>query len=236
VGFPGACENLRDDNVERRQEAISCNCRGTRGARFFASLPPASVYARLHGREAVVVFKHTGAIMKCVPWNAVLATAALLSITMMMTGNVTAAPATGVACNGCVGPSDLAPAAKPAGSDFTDPVNNSTFTTETVITSVTLNLPGPGVVILNSGGWVVFNDNPSGVVCAITTGTTISGEPQVVAQNHNVANARRMPIATTRGFRETSGGPKTYNLVCTPQGDADLFDVILTATFGPRRY
>jgi hypothetical protein len=107
--------------------------------------------------------------------------------------------------------------AQPAldGADFSAPVDFRGLTnTQVVITSLTLDLPAPGIVILNSGGFAVFKDNPSSVVCAIVKGTNVSRQPQVIAQNHNVTNARRMPIATTRGFREPEAGPKTYNFVC----------------------
>src|SRR3954447_11759821 len=97
-----------------------------------------------------------------------------------------------------------------AGADFTAPVDFRQLTiTQVVVTSLTLDLPAPGVVILNSGGFAVFNANPSSVACSITKGINISHEPQVYAQSHNDPNAKRMPIATTRGFREKDAGPKT---------------------------
>jgi hypothetical protein len=131
-------------------------------------------------------------------------------------------------------------AAEPAtvGADFSAPVNFRQLTiTQVVVSSVTLDLPAPGVVILNSGGYAVFNANPASVACSITKGTNISHQPQVYAQNHNDPNARRMPIATTRGFREADAGLKTYNFVCGANvGSVDLIDIILTGIYTPKRY
>jgi hypothetical protein len=131
-------------------------------------------------------------------------------------------------------------AAQPAldGADFSAPVDFRGLTiTQVVVTSLTLDIPAPGVVILNSGGYAVFKDNPSSVACSITKGTNISGQPQVYAQNHNVFNARRMPMATTRGFRESEAGPRTYNLVCGANvGSVDLLDIILTGVYTRKRY
>jgi hypothetical protein len=148
------------------------------------------------------------------------------------------AGAQNVNCNGCVSAQDLAENAQPAGADFTGPTDiNPLPGADTVVASITMNLPGPGMVILNSGGYAEFDDNPSSVTCSITKQTSIPSQPRVIAQNHDLSNARRMPIATTRGFRETSGGTKTYNLVCvTNVGSAEVNDVILTAIFAPRRY
>ena len=125
-----------------------------------------------------------------------------------------------------------------AGADFTAPVDvRGLTTTQVVVTSLTLDLPAPGVVVLNSGGYAVFNADPSSAVCSITKRTNISGEPQVKAQNHNDPNAKRMPIATTRGFQEKDAGPKTYNFVCTAAvGSVDLIDIILTGIYTPKRF
>ena len=139
--------------------------------------------------------------------------------------------------DGAVTPDKLAPTAQPAAANFSssEGVDFPTLSTSDVVTaSVTLNLPAPGVVILNSSGFAIFNDNPSGVVCAITKTTSTAGEPIVVGQNHNVTNARRMPIAATRGFVETAAGSQTYNYVCSAQGDASLSKVILTAVYVPQ--
>jgi|SRR5436190_2175336 hypothetical protein len=125
-----------------------------------------------------------------------------------------------------------------AGADFTAPVDVRQLTaTQVVVTSLTLDLPAPGVVIVNSGGYAIFNANPSSVACSITKGTNISHQPQVYAQNHNDPNAKRMPVATTRGFREADAGPKTYNFVCGANiGSVDLIDIILTGIYTLKRY
>jgi hypothetical protein len=187
-----------------------------------------------------------------------LVAATLLSNVLLVADEASAQPAGNVRCNGCIHTRDLAndavtagkirnnairkdhltESAQPAGADFSaPPVDIGALPgTDTVVTSVRMNLPGRGVVILNSGGFAVFNTNPSGFVCAIKKGTTIGDAPLVVGQNHNETNARRMPVATTRGFLEAAGGNKTYNFVCHAQGSTSLFDVILTAVFAPQRY
>jgi hypothetical protein len=125
-----------------------------------------------------------------------------------------------------------------AGADFTAPVNlRQLTTTQVVVTSLTLDLPAPGIVILNSGGYAIFKANPSSVECSITKRTNISGQPLVIAQNHNLPRANRMPIATTRGFREPDAGPNTYNFVCGASvGSVDLSDIILTGIYTRRRF
>lgn len=125
-----------------------------------------------------------------------------------------------------------------AGADFSAPVTFRQLTvTQVVVTSLTLDLPAPGVVIINSGGYAIFNANPSSVACSITKGTNISHQPQIYAQNHNDPDARRMPIATTRGFREADAGPKTYNFVCGANvGSVDLIDIILTGIYTSKRF
>jgi hypothetical protein len=180
-----------------------------------------------------------------------------LTAVALLFGMATLSHAQNVNCDGCVNTGDIANdavtaakikegairpkhlglGAKPAGAEFSDPVGvNAVLAADTVITSVTLNLPGPGVVVVNSGGYAEFDATPSVLRCSITTLSVIT-IPQVAAEGQNIPNARRMPIATTRGFRETSGGTKTYNLVCrTVLGTVELNDVILTAVFAPRRY
>jgi hypothetical protein len=103
--------------------------------------------------------------------------------------------------------------------------------------SVTLDLPGPGVVIVNSGGSTRFDANPSSARCSITKGMDTTTDPVFFAQNHNTANARRMPIGSTNGFVEAAAGPQTYNLVCMSNvGDANIEDGMLTAIFTPNQY
>jgi hypothetical protein len=186
-----------------------------------------------------------------------LMASALLSNVFLADKAAAAQAASNLRCDGCVNlndiannavtsakigtnavtPPKLAPTAKPAGGDFSNPVNVSLTGIETVITSVTLTLPGPGIVIVNSGGYASFSENPSSAKCAITKGTVIGSEPIIYAQNHNLANARRMPIASTRGFQESTGGNKIYNLVCyADAGVTSLWSVMLTAVFAPQRY
>lgn len=130
--------------------------------------------------------------------------------------------------------------AEPAapGADFTAPVTlKGLGKTQVVVTSITIDLPDSGIVVVNSGGYVVFNDHPSSVQCGITKAINVSHEPQIFAQGTNDPNAKRMPVATTRGFRETDAGPKTYNFVCDANvGTVDLVDIVLTAVYVPKRY
>jgi hypothetical protein len=124
------------------------------------------------------------------------------------------------------------------GADFSAPVTLRQLTvTQVVVASLTIDLPSPGVVIVNSGGYTVFNDNPSSVACSITKQTNISHEPQIYVQGRNEPNAKRMTVATTRGFREREAGPKTYNFVCGANvGKVDLVDIVLTGIYVPKRY
>ncbi len=166
--------------------------------------------------------------------------------------------ATNVICRGCVGardiardairsrhikngqvkPADLHRTAKPAAANFSSVGGEDAGvlpTTDTVVAQVTMDLPAGGVVILNAGGWATFNDNPSSILCAISQTTSIGTQPFIIAQNHNVANARRMPTPVTRGFVETTGGTKTYYFLCrTHLGSSSHDDAMLTAVYVPQ--
>lgn len=173
-------------------------------------------------------------------------------------GDASAQTATNLICRGCVGtrdirnkavtskkirngqvkPVDLHRSAKPAAANFSS-VNGEDAgtlpTTDTVVAQVTMNLPAPGVVIANAGGWAVFNDNPSSILCAISKTTSTSGQPFIIAQNHNEANARRMPTPVTRGFVEDTAGSHTYYFVCrTHLGSSGHNDAMLTTVYVPQ--
>jgi hypothetical protein len=102
-------------------------------------------------------------------------------------------------------------------------------------------LPGPGVVVLNSGGYAEIV-NVSGVTCGISKRRTLTDTPVVIAysESSDPPEAHRMSIATTRGFRETRGGRRTYFLVCASVGvvgqNPTVNNAILTAVFAPQRY
>jgi hypothetical protein len=150
------------------------------------------------------------------------ATAALASALLFAATAASAAPAT-------------------PGADFTERVIlGGLDKNQVVVTSVTLDLPGPGVVVVNSGGYVIFSEEfSSGVVCSITKETDHSQDPLFVAQGDPDTNARRIPLGSTRGFREKEGGPQTYNLVCaatTAKTTVTLRDILLTAIYVPKRY
>lgn len=163
---------------------------------------------------------------------------------------VAAQTATKLKCNGCikskqikngkVKAKDMHSSAKPGGANFSS-VSGADFSplpgADTVVASVTMELPAGGVVILNAGGWATFIDNPSSVVCSISKTTSSTGQPIIISQNHNVGNARRMPTPVTRGFIEDTGGTYTYYYVCRSDiGSSLLSDAILTAIYVPQLY
>jgi hypothetical protein len=186
-----------------------------------------------------------------------LVAALSLSIGLAAPAETLAAAAKNLVCRGCVNtrdigkkaitskhikdnaiqPANLAPAAKPGGADFSAPVTRDPMPLgDVVVTSVTLDLPGPGIVIANSSGFARFDDNPSSVICEVTKSNAV-GTAFITAENHNLSNARRMPISYTQGFVETAAGPQTYNMVCRVNvGNLAVQNVILTAVFVPNRY
>lgn len=142
--------------------------------------------------------------------------------------------------DGQVGPADLADNAQPVGANFSS-LQGADFTplpqTSTVVASVTLDLPGAGVVIANASAYAQFVDDPSGVICGIVRqGAQKSSPGAVIAQNHADLDAKRMPVAATAGFVETAAGAQTYNLVCLAQQEAELHDAILTVVYAPNSY
>jgi hypothetical protein len=134
-------------------------------------------------------------------------------------------------------------AAQDAGGNF-NTTGRITFaplpSTDTVVGEVRLPLPGAGIVIVNASSWATFGTNPAGVECQITKSLTLNAaQPFVIGQNHNVTNARRMPITATRGFVETMAATRRYRFVCRTQVDtwqASLHDVVVTAIYVPNRY
>ena len=124
-----------------------------------------------------------------------------------------------------------------AGADFTRSAKdvNRLVNNQVVATSLTLDLPGAGIVVVSSGGYAVFNEDPTSVSCAITKGKSLGGQPLLIVGTGRPPNARRLPMATTRGFLELAGGGgTTYNFVCSaPVGSASLKDLMLTVVYAP---
>jgi hypothetical protein len=132
------------------------------------------------------------------------------------------------------GRAGAATATPPAGADFSQPAPDVALpqTGSVVVTSVTLRLPGPGVVIVNSAGYVFFNSG-AGFGCSIDRRTSFApGVPEFGGSGDANNSAT---LAGTRGFREATGGIKTHNLICVG-GNVTAKDAVLTAIYVPERY
>lgn len=143
---------------------------------------------------------------------------------------------------GAVTPSRLAPAAKPAGVDYTDNGVSTVFSpvpaTETPGLTVELTAPGPGHVVLTVSGYIRFDAAGVDFSCYLARGTTLTGgEPRIRFNGTNVGDASRFPFSSTRAFAEPAGGTLTYSFIClNGTGDASIFDGDLIALFVPAQY
>ncbi len=88
-------------------------------------------------------------------------------------------------------------------------------TTWTLYRTVTLELPGKGLVIVNaSGHFQRIGTADSTGVCAISQGTLSDNDHWLIAGPMNVANAiDNLPFGTTRAL-PLDAGPQTFNLIC----------------------
>ena len=134
---------------------------------------------------------------------------------------------------GAVGASELAIDAKPAGADFAEGNQNFPLPAgDTVLRSVALTAPAPGVVIVNGTVTMFFGAGGGFVACSLTTGLVIVSAALV--QQGNAATGTES-VALTRGF-EVGAGTTTFNLVCEEfSGSVVARDSILTALYVPQR-
>ena len=132
-----------------------------------------------------------------------------------------------------VGASELAIDAKPAAADFAEGDQDLNLFTNvaTVVRSVALTAPAPGVVIVNGTVQLAFGGAAS-VVCSLETGLVIDSD---AAAQQSTAVAAFNSVALTRGF-EVSAGTTTFNLVCQELiGVVGAQNSILTALYVPKR-
>jgi len=143
--------------------------------------------------------------------------------------------------NGKIKAKDMHRKAKPAGGNYTGEVGSVTISgSDTVVRSVTLNLPGPGLVVVNSGGHMIAESDGSLLRCAIAqsdSGLTIEQDYYFnIGGNSGFGNARKT-VGSTRAFREKKAGEHTYQLKCVRLfGTARVFHPVLTAVFVPKIY
>lgn len=143
--------------------------------------------------------------------------------------------------NASVSAAKLASDAQPAGADYTtngvstglDPIPS----TKSSAVDVELTLPGPGHVLVNASGYILFDSTGVEIVCHIVrNGETLSA-PRIRIQGTNAGDADRMPIAGTRAFAESAAATVVYSLVCgATSGTAALFDAEINAIFVPKQY
>jgi len=98
---------------------------------------------------------------------------------------------------------------------------------------VSLTAPAAGTVIVNATAGAVEATAGDGVVCSITTGTTIDFAFAQIWESPG-ASGDFAQLAGTRGFEVTAGQTLTVNLVCRhfgTSGSSEIGDSALTAIF-----
>ncbi len=157
-------------------------------------------------------------------------------------------------CKGCVGTRDIgngvitnkkikdgAIKAKklrtPAGGAYKLGANAPNIVTDTTVVSLAVTIPGPGVVIINTSGYVRFDGDNGQLTCAITKVTSPSSADPIVRANGSSLKLadRRQVISATRGYTETAAGSYTYRFVCNADtnGVHDIYDPYMTAIYVP---
>ena len=106
-----------------------------------------------------------------------------------------------------------------------------------VVRSVTLTPPSGGTVIVNSVGSVSEDNAGEGVLCSITTGTTIDAAHVQLWSSGGLGGNDMSMFAGTRGFTVDGKSKFTANLVCVNggliEGSSTIRDSEMTAIFIP---
>ena len=177
--------------------------------------------------------------------------ALLLCAGLSASGNAVAQTATNLNCKKCVGAKDLGnnavtskairknavkaknldPAAKPSGAGYAALAGPVALTTadQTVI-SLTMNVPGPGLIVASADFFAQFVSPNAIFVCALTTATT-------TANNFNLSQGTLFrSVSLTRAIPVANAGNVTVNLVCRETSDVEINAANLTGLFVPTRY
>ena len=125
----------------------------------------------------------------------------------------------------------------PTGGAFEHGADLSNIVDDTTVVSLTVTIPGPGVVIINTSGYVRFDGADGQISCSIrNTPDPTSGEPFVRANGSNAGGAdARQVISATRGFTEGTEGTYTYRFVCDvdTNGIHNFYEPYMTAIYVP---
>ncbi len=126
-----------------------------------------------------------------------------------------------------------------AGADYAGGDQNFTLgPANSVVRSVTITAPAAGRVIVNASGYFDFNDavGLDAGRCSITTGLAVDFSNLIIAGERTGTAMNWVPFAGTRGFN-VGPGNTTFRLVCNEfDGDIEVEDTQLTATWVPRSY
>ncbi len=108
---------------------------------------------------------------------------------------------------------------------------------DTVVRTLTLEIPNNGLVIVNASGhvsWVASTDNTSAARCSITQGTTIDYAYLSVVGSEGANNTvDNLTLSMTRAF-PLEKGSQTFNLVCDTYASSDdirLRDINMNAIY-----
>jgi hypothetical protein len=126
-----------------------------------------------------------------------------------------------------------------AGADYAGGDQNFTLgPANSVVRSVTITAPAAGRVIVNASGYFDFNDAVGLDTgrCSITTGLAVDFSNLIIAGERTGTAMNWVPFAGTRGFN-VGAGNTTFRLVCNEfNGNIEVEDTHLTATWVPRSY
>jgi hypothetical protein len=170
-----------------------------------------------------------------------------------------------VSCTGCItnatiadGTVDVAKLAQPAGGKAT-PINTAAYYINDnvihAITSVSINAPGPGVVLVASSGWIQFYTHSNGTQdvldCCLDTGLACSGSSPTIQEyqvpaawptvpggtgNYNMS----WPLSLITTLPVSAKGAVSVNLNCTRlSGDGNGLNIKnarLQAFYMPGQY
>ena len=146
--------------------------------------------------------------------------------------------------NGNVRSVDLADGAKPAGGNFDGDIPQEIpllIDKSKIIGEITLGPPAPGIVIVNTSGYLEFESGRGTALCSITLNeseidTSNRIRTEIVTEENE--SIRAIPFAGTRGFDLSDSEEAVVRLVCSREagGKVAVMDGQLTAIYVPQTY
>jgi len=103
------------------------------------------------------------------------------------------------------------------------------------VTSITLDLPGPGTVVVFSSGYFKSTTAGTTIACSITKTDDTENDFKLRWGGSGLPGSNNWTtFSGTRGFDEAAAGPVTYNFVCSASSESpQVDDAIMTAIYSP---